>query len=100
MPRSARLSAPGIPEAVLKSLVASTGKSIAYKDSLVYPATIVTWFTFGATLVSFILAALASRHIKKHGSMNTLVGHKVSDQYEHGERMTEKNGNGSIEHRA
>ena len=83
---------------MLESLVAASGKSLAYKSTLVYPAMIVTWLTFGATLVSFILAALASRHIKKYGPENTLVGHKVSDRYDNGDRMVEKKHNGHVEH--
>lgn len=100
VPRRAGLYAPGIPEATLQSLVATTGKSLAYKDQLVFPAMIVTWCTFGATLVSFILAALAARHIKKYGPEDTLVGHKVSDRYANGDRMVEKQHNGHNESHA
>jgi hypothetical protein len=79
---------------VIARLIALQGKSLAYRDSIVFPALIVVWVCFGSTLVSFILAALASRHIRKYGPENTLIGHKVSDHYEgrhEGGVMEEKN---------
>lgn len=87
---------------MIARLIALQGKSLAYRDSIVFPALIVVWICFGTTLLSFILAALASRHIRKYGPENTLIGHKVSDQYEgrnHG-GMMEKNKHGHVEHHA
>lgn len=67
---------------------------------------IVVWVCFGTTLLSFILAALAARHIKKYGPEDTLIGHSVSDRYDEGRNggalMQEKhNGKGHhTEHHA
>ena len=37
VPRSAGVSAPGIPTAFIKAAIAAQGKSLAYKDSLAFP---------------------------------------------------------------
>lgn len=44
---------------------------------------IVIWCCFGTTVLSFILAALTSRHIGRYGPEDLVVGHYVSEQ--HGE---------------
>lgn len=46
--------------------------------NLISTAVIIVWITFGTTLICFILAAMAARHIRKYGPENTLVGHAVS----------------------
>lgn len=81
VPRSAGVRGP-LPSPVIARLIQLQGKSLAYRDSIVFSALIVVWVCFGTTLLSFILAAMASRHIRKYGPENTLIGHKVSDQYE------------------
>lgn len=88
--RSARLSAPGLPESLLVSLVEGTGKSIKYTDTLTFPGMIVSWCCFGTTTISFILATLAHKHVAKYGPSNTLVGHSVSNGYENGTQLNEK----------
>jgi hypothetical protein len=40
---------------------------------------IVIWCCFGTTVISFILAALTSRHIGQYGPEDLVVGHYVSE---------------------
>lgn len=83
IPRSAGVRGP-LPSTLIIRAIQAQGKSLRYRDALVFPALIVTWVTFGCTLVCFVLAALASRHIAKYGPENTLIGHAVSDKVENG----------------
>jgi len=98
VPRSAGVSAPGLPSSIIAQLIAASGKSLAYRDSIVFPALIVVWLCFGTTLLSFVLAALASRHIAKYGPENTLIGHKVSDNYANGHGDMHEKNKGTAEH--
>lgn len=38
VPRSAGVSAPGLPSSIIAQLIAASGKSLAYRDSIVFPA--------------------------------------------------------------
>ncbi|KAJ9118225.1 hypothetical protein QFC22_004132 [Naganishia vaughanmartiniae] len=78
VPRSAGASAPGLPQALIIKLINATGKSVKYRDSFAFKALIVVWICFGTTVISFILAALTSRHIGKYGPQDTVVGSSVS----------------------
>ncbi|KAJ9111635.1 hypothetical protein QFC19_000991 [Naganishia cerealis] len=78
VPRSAGASAPGLPQSLLIKLINATGKSVKYRDSFAFKALIVVWICFGTTVLSFILAALTSRHIGKYGPEDTVIGSGVS----------------------
>jgi len=88
--RSATITAPGIPAALIAQLLASQGRSLAYRDSIVYYALIVCWVCFAMVLISFVLAALTSRHIKKYGPEDTLLGGGAhhSSSHSHHEKMS------------
>lgn len=44
---------------------------------------IICWLCFAFTLISFVLAALTSRHIQKYGPESTLVGGTSSTEHAH-----------------
>ncbi|KAJ9099818.1 hypothetical protein QFC21_003818 [Naganishia friedmannii] len=78
IPRSAGAYAPGLPQSLVIKLINASGKSVKYRDSFAFKALIVVWICFGTTVISFILAALTSRHIGKYGPEDTVIGSSVS----------------------
>lgn len=83
--RSASITASGIPAALITGLLRQQGRSLAYKDSIVYKGLIVCWICFAFVVISFVLAALTSRHIKKYGSESTLLGGGNGHHHSHKE---------------
>jgi hypothetical protein len=71
--RSAKPTDALFPSDVVVALIEAQGKSLRYRDALVFPALIVTWCVFAMTLLSFLLAALAARHIHRYGPENSAL---------------------------
>jgi len=89
--RSAKVTSSSLPQAIVNELVAATGQSLRYRDSLAFSAMIVAWLCFGSTCITFLLVSLAARHIVKYGSQPAIG-------IPHGHHANEKSSNG-ISHR-
>jgi len=57
-----------LPQNIVNEVVAESGTSVAYIDSIAKSTMIVAWICWFSTSVTFVLVSLAARHILKHGS--------------------------------
>lgn len=80
--RSAYITAPGIPNAVIAQIVKSTGQSLAYIDQTPIKSFVaVGWAAFGMTLICLVLVSLAAR--RAHKDQNSTLPHHHDEHQQH-----------------
>ncbi|KAI5477563.1 hypothetical protein MNV49_006151 [Pseudohyphozyma bogoriensis] len=73
--RSGKVVKPGVPQSVIDGLVSLSGQDLRYKSQDQAKDYLYTgWLAFLANMISLVLAAMASRHVHKHGLDGTGAG--------------------------
>ncbi|GAA5844427.1 hypothetical protein JCM9279_006298 [Rhodotorula babjevae] len=95
--RSGVITAPGIPPAIIATLVASTGEDLRYrKQTPIVSYLIVGWIAWLSTIITGILVSIAARKTHKYGvdQSGTLAtahhGHHDGAHVHHGAAMSER----------
>ncbi|GAA5911906.1 hypothetical protein JCM5296_006641 [Sporobolomyces johnsonii] len=91
--RGGKVTAPGVPQAVVDGLVKDSGVKLAYNAQRpVVSYVIVGWLAFLSTLVSLVLVSLSARHVLKHGHIYDRKGSTTDAEAGRPSSVVEKEG--------
>ncbi|GAA5952345.1 hypothetical protein JCM21900_003787 [Sporobolomyces salmonicolor] len=89
--RGGKVTAPGVPQAVVDGLVKASGMKLAYNTQRpVLSYVIVGWIAFLSTLISLVLVSLSARHVLKHGHSYDRRGSMTDEEPRRSSTVVEK----------